>query len=100
MTKQLLDDNGNVIPIFVYGTHQSIAYTVASGVIASAISAGIRLVRVWCSTDAYVAIGASATTADMPVTAKVETYFHVKEADTIAAIRITADGVLHVTELK
>ena len=99
MTKQLLDDNGNVVPVFVYGTTQSKAYTVASAVIDTALSAGIRLVRVWCTTDAFVAIGASATTADTPVTAKVETYFHVKEADTIAAIRVTADGTLYVTEL-
>jgi hypothetical protein len=101
MTKSFIDSNGRPLPIFWPLTTQAKAFTVAAAAIANAVGDEVRLVRVWATTDCHIAVGITpvATTADMPVTAKVETYIPVNGGDKLSAIRITADGTLYVTEL-
>ncbi len=101
MTKTFIDSNGRPHPIFWPLTTQNKGYTVASAAITNPVGATVRLVRVWCTQDCHVAVGITpvATTADMPVTAKVETYIPVNGGDKLAAIRMTADGTMYVTEL-
>jgi hypothetical protein len=101
MTKQQYDSNGHPIPVFFPTTTQNKAYTVASAAIANAVGGEIRLVRVWCTTDCHIKVGITptATTADIPITAKVAEYIPVNGGDKLAAIRISADGVMYVTEL-
>lgn len=101
MTKQQYDDNGHAIPVFRPQVTQTVAYTDVSGAITNPVAAGIRMVRVWCTTDAFItaAITPTAATSHMPITAKVAEYFPVNEGEKIAAVQVSAGGNLHVTEL-
>lgn len=101
MTKTFIDENGRPIPIFFPRTTQKVAYTGTHGAIGNAIADGVRLVRIWCTTDAFVVAAPTpeADTADMPITAKVDHYLPVNEGDKVSAVQISAGGDLYVTEL-
>jgi hypothetical protein len=53
----------------VYGTGKKVAFTDTAGSVS--LPAETRTVIIWCSEDAYVAVGKTATTADMPLPAGV-----------------------------
>lgn len=77
------------------------AYTGTQGR-TSALSGQCRKIRVWCSTEAFIAIGGStvaATTSDTPVAAKTFEYFTVQPGQYVSAIQSAAGGTLYVTEL-
>lgn len=81
-------------------TTQKVAYTGTHGVISNPV--GSQIIRVWCSTDAFIKIGASPT-ADgdsVPVTAKCAEYFLVTNpgVSKVSAVQQAAGGTLHVTE--
>ncbi len=102
MTKQAEDANGNIIPgHYRHGISQIVAYTGTHGRIANAVQAGVRLVRVWCTSDATIAVGATPTavTTDIPVTAKLPQLISVEAGDKLSAVQVSAGGNLHVTEL-
>ena len=101
MTKIFVDSNGHTVPIFEIQGTQSVAYTDTAGAIGTAVAAGVRLVRVWCTTNAFVVTGAApvADTADMPITGLVAEYIPVEEGDKVSAVQVTANGTLYVTEL-
>lgn len=82
-------------------THQSIAYTGTAGTISNAVGAATTQVRVYCTTDAYIKIGSSptATTSDIPVSAMGYEYFSIRPGEKVSAIRVSASGTLHVTEM-
>lgn len=82
-------------------TTQSVAYTGTAGVITNPISTGVYAVRVWCSTDAHIAVGAAptATTSNMPVSAGVAEYIAINPGEKVSAIQQSAGGTLYVTEL-
>lgn len=90
-----------VVPAFPIGTTQKIAYTDTAGVIASGVGADTKLVRIWCSTDAHVAVGAAPTadTDDMPVSAGIPEYFAIDPGQKVSAVRQSSSGTLYVTEL-
>ncbi len=101
-SKQQVDQNGHVFPSFITGATQKKAYTASAAAIDDAISSECSLVLVWCSTDAFILVGASPTADadDRPIAAKVDTPIVVKGGtDKISAIRQTGDGTLYVTEL-
>jgi hypothetical protein len=84
------------------GTHQSVAYTGTAGTISNVITSGVSIVRVICTTAAYIKIGASPTAAatDVYVAANTPEYFMCKDDGTekVSAIQVSAGGTLHVTE--
>jgi hypothetical protein len=86
---------------FKPGISQSVAYTDTAGTITNAISAQVQVVRVWCSTAAYIAIGSAptATASDIPVPANTPEYFIVPPGSKVSAIQSADGGNLHVTEM-
>ncbi len=84
------------------GTMQKVAYTGTAGTISNVITSGVSIVRIVCTTDAYVKIGASptATTSDMFVPANTPEYFAVPDDGTVkvSAVQLSSGGTLHVTE--
>lgn len=82
-------------------TNQVKAYTSSSAAIDNAVGSQTRYVRIYCTTAAHVAIGASptATTSSMPVAAGVAEIFKINPGEKVAAIQSASGGNLHVTEL-
>ena len=83
--------------------NQNISYTGTAGVIANAVGGSTgdwRIVRILCTTQAFVAIGASptATTSDMPIGAWAAEYFVIPGGWKVSAIQSSAAGTLYVTE--
>ena len=83
------------------GTHHSVSYTGTAGTISTAINSRTSVVRVLCTTDSYVAFGASptATTASMIVPANQAEYFVMVGTEKVSAVQVSTGGVLHVTEM-
>lgn len=80
-------------------THQSVAYTTTAGTISNAVKS--KVVRVVCTTAAYIAIGTAPTagTSDMYMAAEVAEYFRIEPGDKVSARQVAAGGTLHVTEM-
>jgi hypothetical protein len=91
----------NLTAIGRASTHQSVSYTATAGTIASPFGTQTRKVRVLVTTDAYVKIDNSptATTSDVFVPAKLPEYFIVSPGESVSAIQVSSNGVLHVTEI-
>jgi len=91
----------NIQSPFRPGTSQVKAYTGTAGTITNGVGAQTYVVRVWCSTAAYIAFGASptATTSDIPVPANTPEYFIVTPGQKVSAIQQSSGGNLHVTEM-
>jgi hypothetical protein len=83
------------------GTHQSVAYTAAAGTITNAVADTTRVVRVYCTTAAFIKIGTNptATASDVPVAANTPEYFAIAKGEKVSAIQQSAGGNLHVTEM-
>lgn len=94
------DENGSAYPAIFLGTHQSVAYTGTAGTIANAVGANTRVVRVVCTSAAYIKIGAAPTAAatDVYVPANTPEYFGIQPGQKVSAIQVSAGGTLHVTE--
>lgn len=80
MTTMPLDTFTRSIPVLGLGTVQNVAYTGTAGTISNAVASGTQIVRVYCTTDAHIAIGTAptATANDSPVTAGQAEYFKIK----------------------
>lgn len=83
------------------GAVQNVAYSGTAGTIANGISANVYMVRVVCTTDAWVTIDnsptATATTSTFMAGGGAE-YFSVTPGQKVSAIQSTAAGTLNVTE--
>lgn len=84
------------------GATQKASYTGTAAAISNAVRVGGTgpvLVRLWSSTDCFVSFGAAptATTSDMPLTAKTETFVAVEAGWKVSAIQQSAGGDLYVT---
>lgn len=90
------DRLGNVVQAFPIGTTQTVAYTGTAGVTTNAI--GTSFVRIVCTTDAFVAVGASptATTAGMFVPAKCPEWFPIDPGYKVSVIRLTDSGTAYI----
>lgn len=84
---------------YLPGITQSKAYTGTAAAIDTKLTT--TKVRIWASTDCFVAFGASptATSSDMPITALQPEYFDITPGHKISAIRQSASGTLYVTEM-
>lgn len=82
-------------------THQKVAYTGTAGTISNAVGADISVVRVVCTTAAYIAIAKSptATANDVYMPANVPEYFTLRPGEKVSAIQVSSGGTLHVTEM-
>jgi hypothetical protein len=80
-----------------YGTGQKVAYTDSAG--SASLPPETRTVIISCSTDAYVRVGAAATTADLFLPAGVIAQIPVDNITgspiIVSAIRDTVDGSLY-----
>lgn len=83
------------------GATQTVSYTGTAGTISSAIGEGTNVVRVWTSTAAYIAFGASptATSSDIPIPANTPEYFLISPGHKVSAIQQSSGGNLFVTEM-
>ena len=77
-----------------YGTGKKTAYSATAG--STTLPAETNTVIMWCTTNAYVRVGATATTTDFPLPAGVIAEISVDNKTggpiTVSAIRDTADG--------
>lgn len=82
-------------------TTQTVAYTGTAGTISNAVGAYTHIVRVVCSSNAYIAFGAApiATTGDVYMQAGVPEYFIITPGQKVSAIQASAGGTLSVTEM-
>jgi hypothetical protein len=89
----------NGVPALRPVTHQSVAYSGTAGTVTNALKS--RVVRVVCTTAAYVKVGDSptATAADVYVPAECPEYFRCEPGHKVSAIQVAANGTLHVTEM-
>lgn len=92
---------GQAVQCLKPGTTQSKAYTGTHGVIDNAVGSETRIVRIVCTTDAFIAFGTSpeATSASMPVMANLLEYFEIDPTHKVSAIQSSAGGTLYVTEM-
>lgn len=83
------------------GTNQTAAYTVASAPITNAVGSQTYAVRLVSTTDCHITFAATpvATTGDPYLPANTPEIFTITPGQKVAAIRASADGTLHVTEL-
>jgi hypothetical protein len=92
----------DISPPYKLGKVQNVSYTGTAGTISDAISAGVQIVRVVCSTAAYISFGASptATTSDYLMGTGIAEYFIVPTggATKVSAVQVASGGVLSVTE--
>lgn len=80
------------------GTIQKVSYTASAGT-SSAFAASTRLIRIACTTDCWVVVGTTATISNsIYVPIGWSEYLSVSGAQTISAIRATADGALSIAE--
>lgn len=84
-----------------FGTHQSAAYTGTAGTTTNAVSAGVKKVRIICTSAAYVKVGVAptATTSDVYFAADALEYVTVAPGEKVSAVQVSAGGTLHVTEI-
>ena len=83
------------------GVVKKVDYT-ATAANSSAISAQVRYVRLYASTDCFITISnpaVTATTAATPLVAKDYEIFKVAPGQIISAIRASSDGSLYISEL-
>lgn len=88
----------------VYGQGQNVTYTGTAGTITNALPQGTASVWLYCSTAAYVKIGASptATTADFPIPANSPVIIPLDFAAgeqaqlKVSAVQVASGGSLYV----
>jgi|TARA_R110000796_G_C14319461_1_gene407635 hypothetical protein len=83
------------------GVVKKVDYT-ATAANSSAISAQVRYVRLYATTDCFITISnpaVTATTAATPLVAKDYEIFKVAPGQIISAIRASSDGSLYISEL-
>lgn len=89
----------NSFQVIVQGTNRSMAYTTASASTGT-FSTGVNIVRVCCSTDAYIQFGTapSAVTGSIFLPASLPEYFGVLENYKMAVFQVASAGTCYVTE--
>jgi hypothetical protein len=83
------------------GTTQHVAYTGTAGEITNAVGGQTMKVRVVCTTDAFVRIGApgdTANTNDAYIVALDPEYFTCTPGQKVSAMQVASNGTLYVTE--
>ena len=85
----------------IYGTGQKVSYTGTAGSVT--VPGYTASVLCWCTTVAYVRVGATATTTDVPLPANapviIPTNFGSGAPITVSAIQDSAGGNLYVVAM-
>jgi hypothetical protein len=84
------------------GTVQNASYSASSAAISNPIGPQTYKVRLLATTDCFVRIGdgtPAATASDTYLPALSAEYFTITPGQKVAAIRVSADGTLNVTEI-
>lgn len=86
------------------GTVQNLATTTATSTSTSALNSQTAIIRVAVTQDTYLTIGeaganATATNASLLLTAGTTEYYAVEGLEKVAALGVTAAGVVSVMEL-
>jgi hypothetical protein len=105
MTIQLRDGAGHIIPgAFTFGAHRNVATAATSARTAADFLDTTRLVRVVCTAACYIEFGDEDVVADntgILVPALMDYLIPVPAGATrLAAIRVSGDGLLGVTEMR
>ena len=81
--------------------YQSAAYTGTAATITNAVGTETYIVRVVCTTDAFIKIDNSptATTSDVFCPASTPEYFSITPGQKVSAVQSSASGTLYVTEI-
>ncbi|HEY2401277.1 MAG TPA: hypothetical protein VGI23_13050 [Steroidobacteraceae bacterium] len=82
-------------------TTQSAAYTGTAATITNAVGTETYIVRVVCTSDAFIKIDNSptATTSDVFCAASTPEYFSITPGQKVSAVQSSASGTLCVTEI-
>lgn len=85
--------------VIVQGADKEFAYSATSGVTGT-FSTGVNVVRIVCSSEAYVKFGTSpsAPTGSMRIQAAIPEYFGVLENYKVAVFMVASAGTCQVTE--
>lgn len=85
--------------VIVQGTNREFAFSTTSGVTGT-FSTGVNVVRIYCSSDAYVQFGTnpSAATGSLHIVAGIPEYFGVIENYKVAVMQVASAGTCQVTE--
>ncbi len=85
--------------VIVQGVNRSMTYSTTSSVTGT-FSTGVNLVRVCCSTDAYVQFGTapSAITGSLHIVAGLPEYFGVLDNYKMSVMQVASAGTCEVTE--
>lgn len=84
------------------GNHQAVSFTASSARTAAGMGDQCRLVSLVSTADCHIAFGPSnvdATTNDFFLLANTMVMFPIRPGEFVAAIRSSADGILHVSEM-
>ena len=98
-----IDRNGNPAQLFGWGAHQQISYSGGDSYpILDPVDDVARVVLIWATTACYFAIGGepTATSADPAIPANSPIYVPMPPGHKVAFLRVSADGVGHVTECR
>ena len=107
MTLLCRDERNTPIQVAEPENSQSISVTATSASITRSNKPGV--VRLLATVDCYIKFGkgiTTATTSDMYLAAFIPEYFRLGsdtsniDSDTIAAIRVSEDGALNITEMR
>lgn len=82
-------------------THQKVTYTGTAGTISNAVGTQSRVVRIVCTSAAYIVFAKTptATTSDVYVPADKPEYFTINPGEKVSAVQVSSGGTLHVTEM-
>lgn len=90
-------------PLKYLGTTQSVSYTGTAARTTNGVGAQTRVVRIVCTTAAFIVFGGSAvnaTTSDLPkLEANVAEDFVIQRGQYVSAIRSASDGTMYVSEM-
>ncbi len=81
------------------GKGQSVDYTGTAGTIANAVTAGVDVVKVNVTSDAYVSVEGTATTKDCLCIAGNDYYFPIPKNGKVSAVQLSSGGTLYVCEM-
>lgn len=99
MSTQRKDSNGQISRTFYIGSSVNVSFNATSAQ-SAALSSTETQARIVATQPCYIAVGTNptATTASTYLPAGISEYIAVNPGDKIAALQVTAAGVLNITE--
>ena len=93
-------EHGGFIQALKPGVNQHVAYNGTAGT-SNAVNSNTRVIRVVCTSDAFVKVAASPTAVntDTFMPAGIPEYFRCAGNDKVSAIQNSASGTCRITEM-